>query len=141
MKFELQLFLHILGAIVLFGATGAVAVLALAARHRSEQAALARTSFWTLLGLAVPAWVVMLGFGTWTESKADYPEEPGWLSLGSGIADLGLLLLLATTFLAFRWRRNPEGGGRTVTAIGVLSCLLLVAIAVAWWAMSAKVPS
>ena len=135
-----EVFLHVLGAITLFGATAAVAVLALAARGREEQAPLATASFWILLVLALPAWVVMLAFGTWAEATADFPGNPGWIDIGSGIADLGLLVLLAAGFLAFRWKRNPTAGW-PVTALGVLTGLYLVALAVAWWAMSAKVPS
>ena len=41
-----QLFLHVLGAITLFGATSAVAVLALFGRDREEQLPLARAAFW-----------------------------------------------------------------------------------------------
>jgi hypothetical protein len=135
-----KLFLHVLGAITLFGATGAVAVLALAARGRDEQLPLARASLGTLLLLALPSWVVMLGFGSWAKSGSDLPGDPGWLKIGESVANVGLLLLLATTALAYRWTQRPAGG-RPVTAIGVLSCLYLVALAVTWWVMAAKVPS
>ena len=135
-----EVFLHVLGAITLFGATGAVAVLALAGRTSGQQAPLANASFWILAALALPAWVVMLVFGSWAKSTANFADDPGWVGLGSGIADLGLLVLLAAGFHAFRWKRNPAPGW-PVTAIGVLTGLYLVALAVAWWAMSAKVPT
>ncbi len=135
-----EIFFHVLGAITLFGATGVVAVLALAARGRAEQLPLARASFWTLIALALPAWVVMLAFGTWAESTADFSSDPGWLGIGTAVADGGLLVLLAAAFLAFRWTRRPNGGS-LVTAIGVLTSFYLVALAVAWWVMSAKVPT
>lgn len=137
---DTQVFFHVLGAVTLFGSVGAVAVLALAARSVTEQLPLARASFWTLLVLALPAWVVTIVFGNWAESAANWPEDLGWLSIGAGVGDGGLLVLLAATALAFRWKRNPSRG-RTVTAIGVLSGLYLVALAVAWWVMSAKVPT
>jgi hypothetical protein len=136
-----EVFLHVLGAITLFGATASVAVLAFAARGRAEQQlALATASFWTLLVLAVPAWIVLLAFGTAAKNTADFPKDPGWLGIGNGIADLGLLVLLASTFLAFRWKRAAADGWQ-VTALAGLMSVYLVLLAVAWWAMSAKVPS
>lgn len=140
MNADAQVFFHVLGAITLFGATAAVAVLALAARGKADQAPLARASYWTLLVLALPAWLLTVVFGSWAEQAADWPKGLGWLELGAGIGDAGLLVLLATTFLAFRWKRGSTDG-RLVTGIGVLSILYLAALAVAWWVMSAKVPT
>ena len=140
MNADAQLFLHILGAIVLFGATAASAVLALAGRHREEQLPLARASFFTLLLLALPGWVLTLGFGYWTESKGDFPEGLGWIDLGAGVADLGLFALLIALGANYVWMRRPSGGW-PVTVLGIVTSVYLVALAVAWWAMSAKVPS
>ena len=137
---DAQLFLHILGAITLFGATSAVAVLALFGRHRENQLPLARASLWISLALAIPAWVVMLGFGYWTKSKMSWPEGTGWIDLGAGVADLGLLALLAAAGLSYAWTRRPAPGW-PVTALGIVTSVYVVALAVAWWAMSAKVPS
>jgi hypothetical protein len=137
---EAQVFIHVLGAITLFGATGAVAVLALAARGRAEQAPLARASYWTLLVLALPAWLLTVVFGSWVESAGDWPEGLGWLDLGAAIGDAGLLVLLLAAFLAFRWQRGATSA-RLPTAICVLTSLYLVALAVAWWVMSTKTPS
>jgi hypothetical protein len=135
-----QIFLHVLGAITLFGATSAVAVLALFGRNREEQLPLARASFFTLLVLAIPAWVVTLAFGYWTESELDLPEGLGWVDLGAGVADGGLLVLLAAGALNYAWIRRP-GGGWQPTALGWIAFAYVLALAVAWWAMSAKVPS
>ena len=81
---DTQVFLHVLGAITLFGATSAVAVLAFLGRGREEQLPLARASFFTLLLLAIPAWVVTLAFGYWTESAQKWPDVIGWIELGAG---------------------------------------------------------
>jgi hypothetical protein len=140
MRAETQLFLHVLGAITLFGATSAVAVLAFAGRLREVQRPLARASFWTVLVLAIPAWIVVIAFGEWTESAAHWPDELGWIDLGRGIADIGLFVLLAAAGLAYRWMRRQAGGWH-VTALGVIASLYVVALAVAWWCMAAKVPS
>ncbi len=137
---ETQLFLHVLGAIALFGTTGAVAVLALAARGREVQLPLARASLWTLLVGAIPAWIVMLSFGEWTKSKGDWPGDPAWIGVGVAVADAGLIVLLVAAGLAYRWTRRPSGGW-PVTAIATLTSLYVVALAVAWWVMSAKVPT
>jgi hypothetical protein len=137
---DTQLFLHVLGAMLLFGATATVAVLALAARGREEQRPLARAAFFTLLALALPSWVLMFVFGTWTESELDITGEPGWIELGFRISDFGLIALLVSTGLAYLWTRRARPGWH-VTAVGILTGLYLVALAVAWWAMSAKVPS
>ena len=136
MKAEAQLFLHILGAITLFGSVAAVAILALVGRNRDEQLPLARASFFTLLALAIPGWVVMLAFGYWTKSDMNWPDGLGWIDLGAGIADLGLLVLLAAAALNYVWTRRPRSGW-WVTVLGALTGIYLVALAVAWWAMSA----
>jgi hypothetical protein len=140
MKAEAQLFLHILGAITLFGATSAVAVLAVFGRNRDEQLPLARAALWISLVLAIPGWVVTLGFGYWTKSEMSWPDGVGWIDLGAGIADLGLFALLASAGLSYAWTRRPAGGW-PVTALGIVTSAYVVALAVAWWAMSAKVPS
>jgi hypothetical protein len=140
MRPEAQLFLHVLGATVLFGATGAVAVLGLVGRARGDARPLARATFRTLLVVALPAWVVTLAFGAWTDSKENLPDGLTWLDLGFHVMDGGLLLQLATAAIAFRWQRRPDTAWAG-TAVGVLMSIYLVALAVAWWAMSAKVPS
>jgi hypothetical protein len=137
---DAQLFFHVLGAIALFGGTATVAVLALFGRHRDVQLPLARASFFTLLVLAVPAWVVTLAFGYWTKGAMDWPDGVGWIDIGEGIVDAGLLFLLVAGALSYAWMRRPVRGW-PVTALGVVSCAYVAALAVGWWVMSAKVPS
>jgi hypothetical protein len=140
MNADAQVFVHVLSAITLFGSTGAVAVLAVAARGRTEQLPLARASFWTLAVVALPALVLTIVFGSWAESVIDYPGEPGWVGIGVAVGDGGVLVLLAAAAAAYRWSRRPDTAWAP-TAIGVLTGLYLVALAVGWWVMSAKVPS
>ena len=140
MKAELQLFLHVLGAIVLFGATAAAAVLALAARRREQQLPLARAAFWTLAAVAIPGWVLMLAFGSWTKSEQGWPDGVRWIDIGVAVSDGGLILLLVAAAASWVWTRRPAGGW-PVTVVALASCVQLVAIAVAWWVMSAKVPT
>jgi len=137
---ETQLFVHILGAILLFGATAAVAVLALVGRNREEQAPLARASLFTVFALAIPGWVATLGFGYWTKSDMNWPDGIGWIDLGAGVANAGLFVLLAAAGLSYLWTRRPAGGW-FVSVLGAMAAAYLIALAVAWWAMSARVPS
>lgn len=136
-SWNLPLFVHVLGAIALFGATAAVAVLAWAGAGRAGSALLARSSFRTLVAVVVPAWIAMRIGGAWTLSKEDIPGSPGWLGIGMAVAEPGLVLLLLATGLAFWWQRR-NGAGWQGRAVAVLSTLYLLALAVAWWAMTAK---
>ena len=70
-----------------------------------------------------------LGFGYWTESEQGWPDGIGWIDIGAGIADVGLFVLLGAAGLSYAWMRRPAGG-RVVTALGVLTALYLVALAV-----------
>jgi hypothetical protein len=140
MRAEGQLFVHVLAATALFGATGAVAVLGLAARQRTDQLPLARAAFWTLLLLAVPSWVLTFTFGSWTKSKAHWPDGLAWIDIGFRVTDGGLILLLVSAAVAYRWTRRPDNSW-SASAIAVLASVYLVALAVAWWVMTAKVPT
>jgi hypothetical protein len=121
------LFVHVLGAMVLFGAVLAAFVL-LVADHRGP-------GFKALL-VAVPAWIVMRGGAAWTYSKGySAVKNQTWLSLGMLIADGGLIVLLLAIGAAYR--SQHAGGRATRIAIG-LSGVYLVLLAVAWLAMSGK---
>jgi hypothetical protein len=140
MRPDTQLFLHVLGATALFGAVGTVAVLGLAARRTTEQAALARAALVATLFVAVPSWALMLIFGSWTKAREGWPGGIAWIELGSGIASAGILVLLATSGLAYWWLRRPASAWQPA-AIGAVSTGYLVALGVAWWVMTAKVPT
>lgn len=132
------LFLHILGAMVLVGATLAVLILAIAAWRRPDVAGLRRGAFRTLLFLAIPSWVVMRVFAEVIHSKefGSSSDDPTWVGIGFIVADAGLLVLLITTGVAFWWSRGGKPiAGRIVTG---LAGLYLVMLAVAWLAMSGK---
>ena len=136
-----QLFLHVLGAIVLFGSVGAATLLAWRGRvANGSGSALAGAAFRTLLGFALPAWIVMFIFGNWTKSKEHIPDATHWLKIGSAIAIAGVLVLLVAVGTSFAWSRTPTRRS-LATATGALTTLLLAALAVAWWVMTAKVPS
>jgi hypothetical protein len=63
-------------------------------------------------------------------------NDPTWLGIGYMVGDIGLLILLITTGVAFWWKRsNKPVAGRIVAG---LSLIYLVLLGVAWLAMSGK---
>jgi hypothetical protein len=131
------LFLHVLGAMTLFGATLAATLLAVAAWRRPLPA-LARATFLTLLLAALPAWVLMRACAQWIYSSEGFSghDDPSWVGVGFAVADIGLVLLLVTTGLAYWWSR----GGRALVGriVAGLTGIYLALLCVAWLAMSAK---
>ncbi len=131
------LFLHVLGAITLFGSVTTAALLAWAAWRRPLPV-LARSTFWALLVAALPAWVLMRACAGWIASDEGLTGSnlPNWIGIGSGVADGGIVLLLVATGLAYGWTRSGNAVlGRVVAG---LTSLYLAALVVAWLAMSAK---
>jgi hypothetical protein len=137
-SWNFPLFLHVLGAIVLAGSVGAVTVLALAARTRSEHAALlSRLAFRTLVFAVLPSWILMR-VGAQLIADKEFPDKaPGWVDVGLIVSEPGLIILIALGVLA--WRSSRRGGvGRAAVAVAILAPLYLAALVVAWWAMTAK---
>jgi hypothetical protein len=134
---NLPLFLHVFAAIALFGATAAALTLAWAGRRPGSPSALARGAFGTLLVVALPAWALMFVFGSATKSKEHLPSGVNWVDVPAMIASVGLIVLLAATGSAFSWRRNPAGTWQP-RAVAGLSAAYIVALAFAWWVMTAK---
>jgi hypothetical protein len=135
---DFPLFLHVLGAMVLVGAVATAALLSLVAWRRPGVSIYGRAAFWSLLAVGVPAYVVMRIGAQWTYSKEGFSghNDPTWIGIGFAAADLGLLLLLLTTGLAFWWkRRGKPVVGRFVAG---LASVYLILLGVAWFAMSAK---
>ena len=79
----------------------------------------------------------MLVFGSWTKSREGLPDTLGWIRVGSGVADGGIVFLLATAGVCYSWTRRPADG-RHPLIVGVLATAYLCALAVAWWVMTAK---
>jgi uncharacterized membrane protein len=132
------LFLHVLGAMTLVGALLAVTLVSWVAWRRPDIAVLRRAASNGLIAVALPAYVVMRLAGQWIYSKEGWSgkNDPTWLGIGFGVADMGLLLLLVTIGVAFWWRRSSKQvAGRIVAA---LSSVYLVLLAVAWLAMAGK---
>jgi hypothetical protein len=133
---KLALFIHVLGAVVLFGGTTAVATVAWAGVRRPQHELLSRATFRTLLALVIPAWIVMRIGAGWIESAEDVDDDATWVGIGFIVAEPGLLLLLLATGFAFWWSRRPTGWQGWVVA--ALATIYVAALAVAWWAMATK---
>ncbi len=138
MRPELQLFLHVLGAIALFGAIATLAVLGLAGRRLIDRAPLAKAALITTIAVGVPAWVVMLSFGSWTKANEGLPGTIGWIRTPSAIAFAGMFVLLAAAAISYSWLRRPAGGWQP-QVLSAISVGYIVALGVAWWMMTAKV--
>jgi hypothetical protein len=130
------LFLHVLSAMVLFGAV----VLAVVSVAGNSQAGL-RLGFRSLLIGAIPAWIAMRVSAQWIASKENLLDEgvetPAWVDIGFMTSEASVLVLIAATVCAGIAARRGRGGGlRTATV--VLVGITIVAYVVAIWAMSAK---
>jgi hypothetical protein len=131
---ELALFVHVLGALALVGALVVVLAVSVgAARGGDGAAALSRLSFRTLLIGVLPSYIVMRVGAEWVASEAEY-GEPTWIGIGYMTSDVGLLLTLIAIGLAWRASRR----GTPTRAVMVLAAVLLLAFAVAIWAMTTK---
>ena len=142
---DVPLFVHVLGAVLLMGALLVCATALVAAWRReggSDVRALNRLGLWTLLAGVVPAYVVMRIGAQWVEvEEFDDDVTFTWLDIGYVVADLGGLLTLISIVLAIIGLRKLRGDAdRTALArvVAVAALLLLVAYAVAVWAMTAK---
>jgi hypothetical protein len=137
-SFDFPLFLHVFGAMVLFGAVLTTTLISAVGSRRPDSGPNRRVAFWSLLAVAVPGYIAMRGGAQWIYSKEGFSGhgDPTWLGIGFAIADAGLLLLLATIGVAWWWRRSGKPtAGRIVAA---LSGIYIVLLAIAWMAMSGK---
>jgi hypothetical protein len=130
------LFLHVLGAMTLFGAILAAAITSLAAWGRPDKPFLRQATFWALVS-GIPDYIVMRVFAEVIRSDEGLKHDlPQWLKIGQAIADGGTLVLLAAIGTAYWWMRSGKpAAGRIVAG---LTFLYLVLLAVAWLAMSGK---
>jgi len=133
-SWNFPLFLHVLGAMTLTGATAAAFVTAVSERQWPWlRIVLARTLFVVVF----PAWLLMRLAGQWIDSKENIPGDPGWLGVGFLVGDLGLvLLILAMIFGAVAVRRPQRNW--PVRAVAIITAVYFVALIVAMFAMTGK---
>ena len=136
-SWDLPLFLHVLGAMVAFGATATLAIAGFAARRRDgHEQLLARAIAGTFVLGVLPSWILMRVGAEWIRSKefTGGADEPGWIGVGYIVSDGTAVLLLVTGILAAISVRR----GRVLLAVPLLATVCVLAYAVAWFAMSGK---
>jgi hypothetical protein len=136
---NLPLFLHVLGATVLFGATATVAIAGFAGRRWREHAPLlSRIVLRTWLLAVVPSWILMRIAAEWILSK-EFPDDktPGWVDVGFIVSEAGGILLLVVGLLAWLSARG-KGGGRAGAVVPWLASIYVLAVGIAVFAMSGK---
>jgi hypothetical protein len=129
---NLALFVHVLGAMVLVGSLVLVAT-----QVASDNL---RLGFRTLLLAVIPSWIVMRVSAQWILSEEgldDVDPPPSWVDIGFITSEGSFLLLIAATVCSGIAARRARGGGlRTATL--VLVAISLAAYVVAIWAMATK---
>jgi hypothetical protein len=141
-SWNFPLLLHVLGAMVLVALLATAAVVLSVALRSDDRAAALRLAFRMLLIGAIPAYLVMRVSADWLASKENLEDADfAWINIGYMVADVGLLVLIAMTVLAGiasrRAKRGDTPSGLVRWANG-LALLLIVAYAVALWAMTTK---
>jgi hypothetical protein len=142
-EWNLPLFVHVLGAMIVVG--GLLAGTSSLAFARNDTGML-RLGYWSLLAVTLPGWILMRVGAQWTYSEEgleDFYEnvdEPTWLGIGWLVGDLGGLILLVSLIVGgigvYRLRSGKGAGLLKVTL--ALSLLLLAACLIAAWAMAGK---
>lgn len=128
---DVSLFFHIAGAMVLVGAL-LLAAVALAGDNKSL-----RLGYRALLVGALPGYIVMRVAAQIV--LGEYPsDDEGWIGMGFATSELGLLLMIVATVCANRaMKRDAPDSGLAKAAFGI-SAFLVVLYVVTIWAMTAK---
>jgi hypothetical protein len=140
-SWDLALLVHVFGAMVLVGGLLTAATAGIVG-WSDESGALRRLSYWTLLAVALPGWIVMRLGAEWIYSKEGWSghSDPTWLGIGMGTADGGLLLLLIALIVGgIGIRKMRTGGGNgLIRTSSVIATVLVAVYVVAVWAMGGK---
>jgi hypothetical protein len=139
-SWDFPLFVHVAGAMLLVGAlVVVVATMGGALRRGDGVEVLSSLAFRMLLIGVLPAYILMRVSAEWIASKEDVPDDVDWVGIGYAVGDGGLVLTIIAAIVAWRAaRRGPAGPGGLGRAVVVLSVVMLLAYAVAIWAMTAK---
>jgi hypothetical protein len=129
------LFLHVLGAMLLVGATLTAASAFAFARG---DARLVRLGHRTLLVVGLPSYVAMWIGAHWIYAKEGLDERPiesAWEAIGFAVTEVGAVLFVTALIVS----RLAVGRGEGLLKAALTICiLLLTGFAVAVWAMTAK---
>jgi hypothetical protein len=133
-SWNFPLFLHVLGAMAVTGATAAAFTAAVASRRRPWLRLVASR---TLLLATFPAWLLMRLGGAWEDSRSSIGDGSGWLGVGYLVGDAGLILLIVAMILGAVAVRRPQRNW-PIGAVAVITGVYLVALIVAMVAMTGK---
>jgi hypothetical protein len=142
-SWDLPLFVHILGAMLLVGAL-TLSAISLIAAWRSGSAPLTKLGFMSLFYGAIPGYLVMRGGAQWIANKEHLEDsDVSWIGIGFGVSDMGVLLLIISLVIGgiVVRRINRGGGGAPSVSVRIatgLVSLFLIACLVAVWAMTTK---
>jgi cytochrome bd-type quinol oxidase subunit 2 len=138
---NLPLFLHVLGAMVMVGSLALAAAYLFAARRDGSLESM-RVGFRSLLFAALPAFIVMRVGAQWIADKENISNSnEAWVGIGFMSSDLGALLIVIATVaagLAVRRAGRERAGGRGVAVAAWLVAVLIALYVVAIWAMATK---
>ena len=140
-EWNLPLFLHVLGAMVLVG-TLVLAGTGLAGVARGDGAGSLRLAYRSLLIGALPAWIVMRVAAQWIADEEGLGDEPPqWVDIGFMTSEPTFLLIIVATILTGVGARKAArggGGGTQGRIAAVLIAISLLAYVFAIWAMTTK---
>jgi hypothetical protein len=134
-SWNLPLLIHVGGAMLLVGSLVTVAGLLVVGKG-TDNAALLRLAFRTLLFAVIPSYILMRVGSELILSKENVDDDVAWIGIGYITSDLGFLLIIISSIVAGIGARR--GGSRKRTATLALMSILLVAYVVAIWAMATK---
>src|ERR1044072_5154169 len=129
------LLLHVGGAMILVGALVAASAYMLAAWNRSgpgDQLAMNRIAFKTLVMVGIPAFLLMRIAAEWIRDKEGFggDNDPAWIGIGYITSDLGGLLLLISTLLAWlgvrQLRKGKERSALVRVSAVIVTLLVLI---------------
>lgn len=133
-SWNFPLFLHVLGAIAVTGATAAAFVFAMSEpRWPWLRMVLART----LMFATFPAWILMRLGGAWEDSRSPIGDDSTWLGIGYIVGDLGFILLIIAMILAAVGVRRAQKNW-PIRAVAIITGVYFVALIVAMFAMTGK---
>jgi hypothetical protein len=140
---DLPLFVHVLSAMTLVGAT-TLAVASLAAAWKNGSLALTRLGYRALLLGVIPSWIAMRLSAQWILDEEGLEDaDLAWIDIGFIAAEPVLLLVIVATVLSGLAMRRGVRGDAAGPSIGVrvatgLASVALLAYLVAVWAMTTK---
>jgi hypothetical protein len=142
-EWNLPLFLHVLGAMVMVGALVTAAFHLFVARRDGSLVA-ARVGFRSLLYAALPSFLVMRAGAQWIADEEGVADsDAAWIGIGYIGSDLGALLLIVSTVAAgLALRRARRAGtaeiGKGVAVSAWIVSALIVIYLIVIWAMTTK---